>query len=93
MYEHQQTKQSDKVSPEAQEADCRALCDRQGYVVVDVYRDTEKYRSGKRMVEPSGTHPDRQQLRRMLVDARAGKFDVIISWREDRLYRGLSADA
>jgi site-specific DNA recombinase len=82
-------RQAEKVSPEAQESDCRALCVARGYDVVEVYSDTERYRVGKRMVEPSGTRADRPQLKRMLADARAGKFDVIIGWREDRLYRGM----
>lgn len=79
--------EADKVSPQAQETDCRAYCESRGYTVTDVYRDTEKYRVGRRMVEPSGTRADRPQLRRMLADAHADKFDVIIAWREDRLYR------
>lgn len=82
-------KQAEKVSPEAQAADCRELCARQGYQVVEVYSDTEKYRAGKRLVEPSGTRADRPQLKRMLADARADKFDLIVAWREDRLYRGM----
>lgn len=80
-------KQAEKVSPEVQEADCRELCRTKGNVVVAVYRDTERYRVGKRLVEPSGTRADRPGLKRMLADARAGKFDVITGWREDRLYR------
>ena len=51
------------------------------------YRDTEKYRASGRMVEPSGTRADRPQLKRMIADADAGSFDVLIAWREDRLYR------
>lgn len=80
-------KQAGKVSPEAQEADCRVLAERQGYPVVAVYRDVEKYRVGSKLVEPSGTRADRPGLRAMLADARAGNFDVILAWREDRLYR------
>lgn len=80
-------RQAEKVSPEAQEQDCRALAERQGYIVVKVYRDTEKYRVGKRLVEPTGTRADRPGLRAMLADARRGDFDVILAWREDRLYR------
>jgi DNA invertase Pin-like site-specific DNA recombinase len=83
-------RQAEKVSPEAQEQDARALCEAQGYTVVQVYRDIEKYRVGGRMVEPSGTSRDRPGFKRMLADANAGKFDVIIAWREDRLYRGIS---
>lgn len=83
-------KQADKVSPEAQESDARELCKRQGYIVTEVYRDTEKYRANGRMVEPSGTRHDRPQFKRMMKDADAGLFDMIIAWREDRLYRGVN---
>jgi site-specific DNA recombinase len=79
--------QSEKVSPQAQEADCIEYCQNRGYQVVDVYRDIEKYWVGGRMIEPSGTRADRPQFRRMLKDARANVFDVVIAWREDRLYR------
>ena len=83
-------KQAEKVSPETQEADARALCERQGYIVIEVYRDTEKYRAAGRLVEPSGTRNDRPQFKRMLADNDAGKIDMIIAWREDRLYRGVN---
>jgi len=56
--------------------------------VVEVYRDTEKYRIGRKLVEPSGTRADRPGLRAMLAAARVGEIDVIMAWREDRLYRG-----
>jgi len=82
-------KQADKVSPQAQESDCRAYAAERGYSVVEVYRDTERYRVGRRLVEPSGTRPDRPGLRRMMADADADAFDIILAWREDRLYRGL----
>ncbi len=80
-------RQSEGVSPHAQEADCREYCQSKGYDVVKVYADIEKYRSGKKLVEPSGTRADRPGLKAMLADARAGLFDVLIGWREDRLYR------
>lgn len=80
-------RQADRVSPEAQEADGIAYCAARGYVVVEIYRDVEKYRVGRRLVEPSGTRVDRPQLKRMLADARTGRFNVVIAWREDRLYR------
>src|SRR3990167_431292 len=78
---------ADRVSSQAQEADSRTYCEAHGYAVVDIYRDTEKYRVGGRMVEPSGTRSDRPQLKRMIADAHAGRFEVIVAWREDRLYR------
>jgi len=78
----------DKISPDAQEADCKDYCMTRGYTVVDIYRDIKKYRAGGRLVEPSGTRSDRPHLKHMLADARNGKFEVIVAWREDRLYRG-----
>ena len=80
-------KQAEGVSPQAQEADCRALCEQKGYTIVNVYRDIEKYRVGKRMVEPSGSRADRPGLNAMLAAAKEDRFDVIVAWKEDRLYR------
>ncbi len=81
-------KQGEKVSPQAQEADCREYCHQQGYSVVEVYRDIERYRVGRRLVEPTGTRADRVGLKRLLADGHNQYFDVIVAWREDRLYRG-----
>jgi len=39
--------------------------------------------------EPSGARFDRPGLLQMITDGKAGAFDVILAWREDRLYRGL----
>jgi hypothetical protein len=83
--------QAEKASPEEQERDCRSLAEQHGLKVTAVYRDTERYRVGRRLVDPSGTRADRPGLAAMLSDAMAGKFDVILAWKEDRLYRGLRA--
>jgi site-specific DNA recombinase len=83
-------RQADKVSPQTQEEDCREYCKVHNYQVIEVYRDTEKYRSGKKMVEPSGTRSDRPQFLRALADVDNGKIDILIAWREDRLYRGVN---
>ncbi|MBN1887113.1 MAG: recombinase family protein [Thermoflexales bacterium] len=83
-------RQAEGVSPQAQEDDARRYCEERGYTVVKVYRDTEKYKVGSKMVEPSGTRSDRPGLRQMLVDGAAGLFDVVVAWREDRLYRGVN---
>jgi len=83
--------QAEKSSPEEQERDCLALAEENDLAVIDVYRDTQKYRAGSRSVEPSGTRLDRPELQRLLKDAQKGSFDTIIAWREDRLYRGLKA--
>ncbi len=80
--------QAERASPHEQELDCRELCASRKYTVVEVYRDIERFRVGGRLVEPSGTRADRPQLRAMLAAASTGAFDVIVAWREDRLYRG-----
>jgi site-specific DNA recombinase len=81
--------QAEKSSPAEQEADCRRLAAEKGLIVVRVYRDIEKYRAKNKLVEPSGSRLDRPGLLNMLKDASRGEFDVILAWREDRLYRGL----
>ena len=83
-------RQGEKVSPQAQEDDSRAYCESKGYLVVDVYKDIKRYRSGRRLVEPSGARHDRPEFQRMLKDSDGGVFDVLVAWREDRLYRGVN---
>ncbi len=81
----------DKASPETQERDCREHCSQQGHVVVVVYYDIDKYRDAKgRLVEPSGTRSDRPGLKQALADIDAGKIDVLVGWRQDRLVRGIT---
>lgn len=84
-------RQGEKSSPDEQEADCRKLAAEQGMIVTHVYRDIERYRVKTKMVDPSGTRYDRPALLAMLRDAVQGQFDVILAWREDRLYRGMRA--
>lgn len=81
--------QGERVSPEVQLAECEAHAVAKGYAVTAVYTDIEKYRVRGRWVEPSGTRVDRPDFRRMLADGQAGTFDVLIAWKEDRLYRGV----
>ena len=81
--------QGEKSSPVEQEADCRHLAEEKGLQVVRVYRDVETYRIGNKLVEPSGSRSDRPALQAMLRDAVKDEFDIILAWREDRLYRGL----
>jgi site-specific DNA recombinase len=83
--------QAEKVSPEEQETECRKLAEEMGLSVINIYRDTQKYRVGSRLFEPSGTRTDRPNFLQMLRDAADGKFDTLIAWREDRFYRGLKA--
>lgn len=82
-------RQAEGVSPNEQEEACRKLAQERGYSVVSVYRDIEKYRVRGKVVEPSGARADRPGLRQMVTDGKNGYFDIIIAWKEDRLYRGL----
>ncbi len=75
--------QGEKASPVEQEREAREYCAQHGYTVTEVYKDTERYRVGKRLVEPSGSRHDRPQFQRMLADADAEHFEVIVAWRED----------
>ncbi|MCB0020822.1 MAG: recombinase family protein [Anaerolineales bacterium] len=81
--------QAEKSSPEEQERDCRAIAQDNNLEVYHVYRDIERYRVRQKMVDPSGTRADRPGMLAMLEDASVGRFDVIIAWKEDRLYRAL----
>jgi len=83
--------QGENSSPIEQETDCRHLAQEKGLQVTSIYRDVEKYRVGNRLVEPSGSRSDRPALQAMLKDVARDKFDVILAWREDRLYRGIRA--
>lgn len=81
--------QGERASPTEQENDCRLLAKEKELTVVRVYRDVERYRVKDKLVDPSGSRVDRPGLMAMLDDASRGEFDVILAWREDRLYRGL----
>lgn len=81
----------DRVSIEAQLADCEALCKQKGYTVIGRYVDKEKYRVRGRLVQPSGQRKDRPQYQALLKAMRAGECDVVVAWKEDRLYRGMYA--
>lgn len=81
--------QGERCSPEEQSADCDAVIAQYPNVrLYKAYVDTARYKVGNKMVEPSGTRIDRPAFQQMLQDARDGKIQAIIAWREDRLYRG-----
>jgi DNA invertase Pin-like site-specific DNA recombinase len=64
-----------------QEADCRALCEYQGWVVVEVYCDNDRSAYQRRKPRPA--------YGKMLADLAAGKIDVVVAWHPDRLHRQL----
>jgi site-specific DNA recombinase len=82
---------ADKVSIYMQVRDCEKFCEDRGYKVVERYVDKEKYRSKGKLVQPSGQRKDRPQYRAMLKAAHNDEFDIVIAWRQDRLFRGMFA--
>jgi site-specific DNA recombinase len=70
-------KQSDR-SIEDQVAICRAMCEREGLTVAAVYED--------RAVSGAST-ANRMGWQRLMRDARAGKFDVVVAEALDRISR------
>ena len=77
--------------PEQLEA-CEALCQEKEYQIVERYIDAENYRDAKgKLRPPSGQRKDRPTYQRLVRDALAKEFEVIVTWKEDRLYRGIFA--
>jgi site-specific DNA recombinase len=63
---------------ERQEPPCRALCERNGWEIAEVYRDNDLSAfSGKR--RPGYEH--------LLADAKAGRISAVVAWDADRLTR------
>jgi DNA invertase Pin-like site-specific DNA recombinase len=61
-----------------QEGDCRALAEKRGWAVVDVYCDNDVSASGKKK---------REQWERLLADLQSGRIRAIVAWHVDRLTR------
>jgi DNA invertase Pin-like site-specific DNA recombinase len=70
-----------EAAMERQEDDCRRLCKSRSWVVAKVYRDEgiSAYQAGKR----------RPQFEEALEDLAAGRIDVLVVWKLDRLARRL----
>lgn len=65
-------------SCELQKRELLQYASARGFTVVTVYED-----------KATGTNGDRAQLKQMLSDAKARKFDVLIAWKLDRVFRSL----
>lgn len=63
-----------------QEADCRRLAEAEGYTVVKVYSDNDISAS-------TSSRKPRPEYLRMLDDAEAGRFEVILAYSTSRLTR------
>ena len=70
--------EEDKTSLGEQVADMEAHCQRRGLRIVARYQEVGR-----------GWSKKRPEFQRMLADARAGRFDVIVCWKSDRLSRGM----
>src|SRR5437763_1149487 len=66
-------------SVDRQLADCRALAAREGWAAVTEYvdRDRSAYQRGV----------EREAYDQMFADVEAGRIDVVIAWKPDRLAR------
>jgi site-specific DNA recombinase len=60
-------------------AECEALAEKSSWQVGEVYRDNDA----------SATKGTRKDWTRLLADLDAGRYDVLICWHTDRLYRRL----
>lgn len=63
---------------ERQEADCRKLCDRMGWEVVEVFVDND-------LSAFSGRH--RPEWNRLQAEIRSGRIEAVAAWHIDRLTR------
>lgn len=81
----------ERVTIASQLSDCENYCQERGYNIVARYIDKDKYRVKGALVNPSGARKDRPAYLALLKAAYTGEFDVIVAWKEDRLYRGMYA--
>ena len=68
----------DKTSISEQIGDMEAHCERRGLNIVARFQEVGR-----------GWTKKRPEFQRMLADASAGRFDVIVCWKSDRLSRGV----
>jgi site-specific DNA recombinase len=72
-------KSGEGAAVDRQLTECRELAERQGWEVGEVYRDNDA----------SATKGTREGWSRLLADLEAGRYDALICWHTDRLYRRL----
>jgi DNA invertase Pin-like site-specific DNA recombinase len=65
--------------PELQDDETKTFIERRGWTLTTTYLDHGV----------SGSRDRRPELDRMIADARRGKFDILIVWKADRLFRSL----
>lgn len=74
-----QDKTGEGIGVDRQEADCRALCERNGWEVTEVYRDNDLSAHKTTVVRPA--------YRQMVADIEGGKVNAVVAWHLDRLHR------
>lgn len=84
----------DKVSVDQQLEDCRAFCEHNGFTIVSVFEDKERYRKTRppfkgKIVEPSAKYDDRPGFLALMAAIETGKIDVIVCFDSSRLGRHL----
>jgi len=82
----------DAVSLDQQEADMRALAERNNWQIVNHFVDCKNYKATQapkkgKIINPSGERADRPRFLEMLGHIESGKYDVVLCWRDDRLMR------
>ena len=70
--------EEDRTSLSEQTAEMEAYCERRGLTVAARYQEVGR-----------GWSKERPEFQRMLADARLRRFETIVSWKSDRLSRGL----
>lgn len=70
---------TDQQTTELQRRELLEFIERRGWQVFRIYED----------FGISGTHGNRPALREMLRDSRSKRFDVVMCWKMDRLFRSL----
>lgn len=66
--------------------DCQLMCRMNGYEIYDIYEDNSVSAHGTELKKAK----ERAGYNRMLDDFKAGKFDVIVAWKLDRLTRSVA---
>lgn len=84
IYVRQSQTHDDTISPALQEAHCKEVCEREGFEVIDIYRDIDI--SGR-------STTNRPALLKLVADHKAGKFDVAIADDYSRFARNMADGA
>jgi len=66
-------------STELQSSELLAYCKARGFNDVEIYEDIGR----------TGTNDNRPALKKLIADAKQRKFDIVICWKIDRLFRSL----